>query len=150
MDSLAYGATPTPAHSPSGGLLLDGDLFLRAAHHRPLPPQVEQLLATHGSGGCYVSVVSFWQLLLRERAGLERLPHPVAEMLQGERHLLGFQTLPLQEDCLVHLGSLHDLDFAPCDQLLLCQALHHGLQLLTDRPIFRNSSRRALPVNVVF
>lgn len=150
MDLLGDGAASAPVDPSSAGVLLDGELFLRAAHHRPLSPRVQQVLADHRDGSCYVSVVSFWQLLLRERAGLERLPHPVAEMLQGERSILGIQTLPLQEDCLVHLHRLQDLDFAPCDQLLICQALQHGLQLLTERPIFRNLSRHTLPLEVVF
>ena len=131
------------------GVLVDGDLFLKAARHLPLPERAEVVLR-QAETRRYLSVVSLWQLQLRERAGLATLPHPVAEMLQNERLLLGLESLPLQEECLVHLHQLRDLDLGPWDQLLVCQALQHGLQLLSDRPIFRALPLRSLPLDVVF
>lgn len=50
--------------------------------------------------------MSVWQLLMRERAGLEGLPIPVLELLQGEHSVLGLQTLPLQEHCLTNTAGL--------------------------------------------
>jgi PIN domain nuclease of toxin-antitoxin system len=139
----------TDSSSLERGVLVDGDLFLKAARHQSLPERVDAVLR-HGGTRRYLSVVSMWQLQLRERAGLAMLPHPVAEMLQSERLLLGLESLPLQEECLVHLHQLRDLDLGPWDQLLICQALQHRLQLLSDRPIFRALSLRSLPLEVVF
>jgi PIN domain nuclease of toxin-antitoxin system len=74
---------------------------------------------------------------MRFKAGLERLPEPALPMLQYERSVLGLQSLPLHEDCLVQLSELDDLRFNAFDQVLICQALHHKMRLLTDRPIFQ-------------
>ena len=130
------------------GLLVDSDLFLKVARRLPLSSRMDQLLS-QGAQPRFVSVVSTWQLLLRERAGLEVLPHPVLKMLQGERSVLGFQSLPLDEACLAHLAQLQDLELAPWDQLMICQAMEHHLQLLSERPIFRSASLKDLLLQVV-
>ena len=147
MGASCLAALAIPAHAPAG-LLVDGDLFLKAARRLPLSSRMDQLLS-QGAQRCFVSVVSTWRLLMRERAGLEALPRPVLQMLQGERSMLGFQSLPLDEACLIHLDQLQDLHLAPWDQLMICQAIEHRLQLLSERPIFRSVSLKDLRLQVI-
>jgi len=131
------------------GFLLDGDLFLKAARREPVSPRIQKLLE-QTSLPRFLSVVSVWQLLMRERAGLEGLPSPVLELIQGERSVLGLQTLPLQEHCLTHMDKLQDLGFSPWDQLLACQAMEHQLCLITERPQFHTLPLHRLPLMVTF
>lgn len=137
-----------PAVSCSG-FLVDGDLFLKAARRDPLPQHIQELLE-QAYLPLFLSVVSVWQLLMRERAGLEGLPSPVLELLQSERSVLGVQTLPLHEDCLTHMAKLQELRLSPWDQLLVCQAMEHQLCPITEREVFRSLPSGLLPLHVTF
>jgi hypothetical protein len=83
-------------------------------------------------------------MLQCERAGLELLPRPLVPILIGEQSVLGYQSLPLQEACLLQLERLNALELGPVDQLLVSQALHDDLCLLTDRAQFRATSLQGL------
>lgn len=41
------------------------------------------------------------------------------------------QTLPLDEDAVLHLSRLPDYHKDPFDRMLICQAINHGLTILT-------------------
>ena len=137
-----------PVNRAAQGYLVDGDLFLKAARRRPLSARAHGLI-TDGAQPRFLSVVSVWRLLMQERAGLELLPSPVATLLQGERSVLGLESLALDEECLIHMESLNELHLSPWDQLIICQALHHNLILLSDRPELKSPAVIALPVEVV-
>ncbi len=139
----------SPASQASrGGLLLDADIFLRLLRHQPISSSIQAAIE-QATPRLFLSVVSTWQLMMQERAGLETLPKPVLMILSSERSMLGLQTLPLQEDCLQHLSQLPDLSFNPFDQLLICQALQAGCQLASQRPLFQSQALLQLGLQVV-
>ncbi len=123
--------TSAPSQASRGGLLLDSDIFLSLLRHQPISAAI-QVEIDQSTPRLFFGVVSTWQLLMQERAGLETLPKPVLLILSGERSILGLQTLPLQEDCLQHLNRPPDLLFSPFDQLLICQALQNGFRLASE------------------
>ena len=123
-------------------------MFLKLLRHQPISPSIQEEI-NQSAPRLFLSVISTWQLMMQERAGLQTLPKPVLLILAGERSMLGLQTLPLQEECLQHLDRLPDLNFSPFDQLLICQALQHGLRLVSERPIFQAGELLNLGLEVV-
>ena len=115
--------------------MVDTDLFIKLKRNQPISAVVQTALH-QCAPRLFVSVVSIWQMLLRERAGLQLLPHPPLMMLAQERSLLGLQSLALDEACLQHLHQLSDQELSSFDQLLICQALQSGLKLASERPCF--------------
>jgi len=87
--------------------------------------------------GVYLSVVSVWEATIKYHLGklpLPEAPHPWL-MVQREQH--GIESLPVFESTIAHLSSLplHHRD--PFDRLLICQAIHHDLQIVTVDPFIR-------------
>lgn len=80
----------------------------------------------------YLSVVSVWEAVIKDQLGKLPLPHPPGAYLpaQRERHLI--TSLPLDEASVARLGGLPSLHRDPFDRILICQALAHGLTIVTD------------------
>ena len=53
------------------------------------------------------------------------------------RELHAVESLPLGEDAVLMLPGLPDIHKDPFDRMLVCQALAHGLSLLTPDPLIR-------------
>ena len=91
----------------------------------------------------YLSVISLWEAAIKYQLGRLPLPEPPAHYLpvQRERHQIA--GLPLDEPSVSHLDDLPPLHRDPFDRILICQAIEHGLSIVTaDRAI------RAYPVPV--
>ena len=78
-----------------------------------------------------LSVISNWECILKKKLGLSALPQPLAQSLQERRERHGIASLFLDETSLAHLSKLpwHHKD--PFDRMLICQALEHGLSIVT-------------------
>ena len=79
----------------------------------------------------YLSVVSLWEIIVKYNLG--KLPLPLLPEsyipLQRERHLIA--SLPLDESSVVQLASLPPIHSDPFDRMLVCQALEHGMTIVT-------------------
>jgi PIN domain nuclease of toxin-antitoxin system len=75
----------------------------------------------------FVSVVSAWEYGLKRRKHPERLPYPFSELL-GQAPL---EPLGLEFACHVYSETLPPLHADPFDRMLIAQALHHKLTLVT-------------------
>ncbi|HEY0139843.1 MAG TPA: type II toxin-antitoxin system VapC family toxin [Thermoanaerobaculia bacterium] len=115
-------------------LLLDTHIFLwyitgdrRVA--APLRTAIEN------ADDVYISVVSLWEAALKYRLGKLPLPEPPYPWLADQREQHGFAPLPLDEAAVAHLGELplHHRD--PFDRILVCQAIQHGLSVVTADPV---------------
>lgn len=85
----------------------------------------------------YLSVVSVWEVIVKHRLGKLPLPHPPEHYLptQRVRHQMG--TLPLDEASVCRLATLPPVHRDPFDRMLVCQAIEHGLTVVTIDPVFR-------------
>ena len=92
----------------------------------------------------YLSVVSVWEATIKFQLGKLPLPEPPHPWLVIQREQHGFESLPVDEATIAHLGTLplHHRD--PFDRLLICQAIQHHLQLVTV-----DSHFTAYPVQLV-
>jgi PIN domain nuclease of toxin-antitoxin system len=84
----------------------------------------------------YLSVVSLWEALVKHRLGKLPLPHPPESYLPTQRARHQIASLSLDEASVCHLSSLPTPHRDPFDRMLVCQALEHGLSIVTVDPVF--------------
>lgn len=84
----------------------------------------------------FLSAVSAGEIGLKYTLRKLPLPKPPSQFVPEQRTINAIQTLPLHESSTLLLPSLplHHRD--PFDRMLICQALEHGMTILTgDRQI---------------
>lgn len=79
----------------------------------------------------YLSSVSVAELAIKYKKGKLELPGDISPWIsqQREKHLI--EALPLDEAAATRLGKLLGIHKDPLDRLLICQAQHHDLILVT-------------------
>jgi PIN domain nuclease of toxin-antitoxin system len=112
-------------------LLLDACTFLWLAGDAPA-------LSTPARGACidpdnelYLSVVSVWELASKYNTGRLSLPEPPATYIPSRRAHYGIVGLDLTEEAIWQLPKLPPIHRDPFDRILICQAIVHGLIILT-------------------
>jgi PIN domain nuclease of toxin-antitoxin system len=120
-------------------LLLDSCTFLRLIWNEPdLPASArEQIRAPENE--LFLSAASLWEMLIKHGAGkLEvRAPGPAHRHFARMREAHRIEALPVTEAELAHLAALPPLHRDPFDRILICQAIEHGLTILTPDPAIR-------------
>jgi PIN domain nuclease of toxin-antitoxin system len=76
-------------------------------------------------------VVSVWEILLKHAQGRLSLPSSPAQFFPEARELLRLESLVLDEPAALFAATLPPLHRNPFDRMLICQAIAHGLTLLT-------------------
>jgi PIN domain nuclease of toxin-antitoxin system len=112
-------------------LLLDTHIFLWYLSADPRLPAAVRDAIRDPANEVYLSVASVWEAVIK--CGLGKLPLPAApaEYLPRQREAHQIASLPLEEGALTHLAGLPVLHRDPFDRILIAQALHHGLTLVT-------------------
>ena len=125
-------------------LLLDTCTFLWIAADAPdLSARARDLFADPDNE-VYLSVVSSWEIALKNALGRLPLPEPPARFVPGERERHGIEALALDEESALHLDRLPILHRDPFDRMLVCQALVHGLTILGPDPLLSQYPARTL------
>jgi PIN domain nuclease of toxin-antitoxin system len=83
----------------------------------------------------YLSTVSVWEIEVKFGLGKLPLPQSPERFLPEQRQRHGIATLPLEEEAVFYLSRLPSLHRDPFDRMLICQAIHHELTLLTPDPL---------------
>jgi PIN domain nuclease of toxin-antitoxin system len=92
----------------------------------------------------YLSSVSAWEIALKHALGRLPLPDPPGQFVPAERRRHGVEALALDEESALHLARLPGLHRDPFDRMLVCQALVHGLVILTPDPLITQYPVRAM------
>jgi PIN domain nuclease of toxin-antitoxin system len=79
----------------------------------------------------FLSVASIWEVVIKSALGKLPLPEPAAVYLPRQRLAHQIASLPIEEESLVHLGSMAPLHRDPFGRLLVAQALQHGLTMVS-------------------
>lgn len=79
----------------------------------------------------YLSSVSAWEMAVKYALGRLPLPEPPEQFIPSQRRRHGIEALPLDEEAAVHLARLPMLHKDPFDRMLICQAIVHGLVILS-------------------
>lgn len=83
-----------------------------------------------------VSLASIWEIAVKLSIGKLKLQADLPETIRNIR-TLGFTLLPIEEQHIIELTSLPHHHRDPFDRMLIAQAKHEGLQLLTVDPHFK-------------
>ena len=117
-------------------LLLDTCVFLWWTENSPRLPQGVRSAVSDPANDVYVSTASIWEISVKHHAGRLPLPQPPERFLPEQRERHGFLSLPIDEASVLQLRRLPALHSDPFDRMLVCQAIEHGMTLVTpDRLI---------------
>ena len=126
-------------------LLLDTCTFLWiCADAKELSNTVRKLF-TSTTNAVYLSSVSSWEILVKNKIGKLPLPENPIDFIQDGRLLHQIETLPLTESATFQLNELPDLHKDPFDRILICQTIEHNMTLLTPDPLINQ-----YPINVMW
>ena len=92
-------------------------------------------LFTDPGNEAYLSTVSLWEILVKVDLGKLSLPQAPERFLPEQRERHGVATLPLEEHAVFYLPRLPAFHRDPFDRMLMCQAIHHELTVLTPDPL---------------
>ena len=79
----------------------------------------------------FLSVVSSWEICAKHGLGKLPLPDRPSVYLPDARRRHGIDDLALEEEAVLMSDRLPPLHRDPFDRMLICQALAHGMTLLT-------------------
>jgi PIN domain nuclease of toxin-antitoxin system len=85
----------------------------------------------------FLSVVSVWEAIVKHRLAKLPLPHPPEHYLPAQRARHQIAGLLLDEASVCQLAALPPVHRDRFDRMLVCQAIAHGLTLVTVDPVFR-------------
>ncbi|MEE9562510.1 MAG: type II toxin-antitoxin system VapC family toxin [Thermoanaerobaculia bacterium] len=91
----------------------------------------------------WLSVVSFWEILVKHQLGRLPLPEAPHSYIPKRRARHGIESLALDEEALVHLPKLPEIHRDPFDRMLVSQAIEHEMSLVTS-----DDKLRAYPVKL--
>lgn len=117
-------------------LLLDTHVFLWFISGDARLPTDWRESIRDADNAVYLSVVSLWEALVKYRLGKLPLPHPPESYLPTQRARHQIASLSLDEASVCHLSILPAAHRDPFDRMLVCQALEHGLSIVTVDPVF--------------
>jgi PIN domain nuclease of toxin-antitoxin system len=112
-------------------LLLDTCTFLWLLNNEPKVSVLAIQAFKNPDHSTYLSVVSVWEICLKYRLGRLPLPKPPAAMIVEARAASGIAPLALDEATALRENRLPPIHTDPFDRILVCQAIEHGLTILT-------------------
>lgn len=118
-------------------LLLDTHAFLWYITNNPKLPRYAFDAIRDKSNEAYLSVVSIWESLVKHQTGKLDLPAPADEFLNDRRESHRITNLALDLQSVSRLLTLPSHHRDPFDRMLICQALHHELTIVTVDDQFR-------------
>jgi PIN domain nuclease of toxin-antitoxin system len=79
----------------------------------------------------YLSVAAVWEATVKHQLGKLTLPEAPERYLPSRRQLHNVASLPLDEASILRLPSLPLRHRDPFDRMMICQALEHGMTIVT-------------------
>lgn len=118
-------------------LLLDTHIFLWFISGDKRLPEAMRDRIRDLDNEVYLSVVSLWETILKYQLGRLPLPQPPERYLPTQRECHRIVSLPLDEVSVSQLAHLPPIHRDPFDRMLICQAMAHGLTMVTvDKLIY--------------
>ena len=112
-------------------LLLDTCTFLWWIENSSRLPKSVRSAVSDPAHEVYLSAASIWEISVKHHLGRLPLPQPSEVFLPKQRESHGFLSLPIDEASVLQLHRLPPLHKDPFDRILVCQAIEHGMVLLT-------------------
>jgi len=118
-------------------LVLDTHIFLWFITRDRRMPAVLLPLIRDPANEVFLSVVSVWQIMVKHQIGKLAIPHPPDTYVLGQRQQHQIASLPLDEASVTRLAKLPLLHRDPFDRMLICQAIRHGLTIMSVDSMMR-------------
>jgi PIN domain nuclease of toxin-antitoxin system len=112
-------------------LLLDACTFLWFDIDSPRLSPLARQLCLDPENQLYFSVILTWEIAIKNMSGRLSLGEPVEKYVPRRREAIGITSLELSEETVLQLPKLPPLHNDPFDRMLVCQAIVHGLVILT-------------------
>jgi len=85
----------------------------------------------------FLGVVCVWEAIVKHRLGKLPLPYPPEHYLPAQRVRHQIASLLLDEASVCQLATLPAVHRDPFDRMLVCQAIEHGLTIVTVDPVLQ-------------
>jgi PIN domain nuclease of toxin-antitoxin system len=92
----------------------------------------------------FLSAASAWEIATKHTLGRLLLPQPLERFIPAMREQHGIEPLSIDEESVLQTVRLPALHRDPFDRLLVCQAIVHGLTLLTPDPLISQYPARVI------
>lgn len=115
-------------------VLVDTCTFLWMADDAPELSMQARMVVTNPDNEVYLSAASVWEIAIKHALGKLRLPEPPRQFVPAQRTLLALTALPIEETAVLALNRLPALHRDPFDRVMVCQALTHGLVIVSPDP----------------
>src|SRR5262249_33639031 len=79
----------------------------------------------------YLSIASSWEIAIKYAAGKLDLPANPEQFVPEHRDHLATDVLAIDEESVLHLPKLPFHHRDPFDRILICQAIIHGMAIVT-------------------
>jgi PIN domain nuclease of toxin-antitoxin system len=112
-------------------LLLDTCTFLWAVSDPARLSGKAQALLSDTDNEVFLSVISAWEIALKQGIGKLELSEPAVRYVPKYREALYASELALDEASALQIAQLPVPHNDPFDRMLVCQAIVHGLTILT-------------------
>jgi len=116
-------------------VLLDTCSFLWLVSDDPQFSAEARVVFSDPGNEVYLSPVSVWEISIKHQLQRLPLPEPPQQFVPAQRKAHRIDTLPLDEESVLQLPRLPAYHKDPFDRMLVCQAIAHGLTLLTPDPL---------------
>jgi PIN domain nuclease of toxin-antitoxin system len=118
-------------------ILLDTCDFLWFISGDPALPALTRQEVQSSANEVFLSVVSFWEIVIKHALGKLPLPQSPEGYIPAQRDLHGIRSLPLEESSVRRLVGLPSHHRDPFDRMLVCQAQAKGMHLASSDPLVR-------------
>jgi PIN domain nuclease of toxin-antitoxin system len=118
-------------------ILLDTCAFLWIISDMPELSETGRLLFVDPTNEVYLSSVSAWEIAIKHALGRLPLPETPERFVPTQRKQHRIDPLPLEEEATLYLSRLPSYHQDPFDRMLICQAVVHGMVILTPDELIR-------------
>jgi PIN domain nuclease of toxin-antitoxin system len=115
-------------------LLLDTCTFLWWIAEHPRISGAAARAVRDANNECWLSVASVWEMLVKHRSArldIDSGAQSAFDFLCEQCRINRIELLPVLAADVRHVSQLPDIHRDPFDRLLICQAIEHGLTLVT-------------------
>ena len=112
-------------------LLLDTHIFLWFISGDAKLSQVHRLAICDPANQVFLSVIAIWESTVKYQLGKLLLPQQPELYLPAQRERHGISSLALDEPSVSRLGGLPPHHRDPFDRMMICQAIEHGMSIIT-------------------
>lgn len=100
-------------------------------------------LCTDPENTLFLSVVSIWEIQIKQQAGKLQLTTPLAHLIEGHQQSNNLQILPIEMTHVLAVDTLPMYHKDPFDRLLIAQASIEGTVMISQ-----DAAIKLYPVNV--